>query len=170
MVTVERELPILMEKFIPRCYFPKHINIKFKQLHGFCDASEQAYAGVVYLRMVDTKGDVHTSLVPAKTRVASIKRLSIPRLELCGAQLLAQILHHCQIVLNLPTKDIFAWTDTSSIHMWEIESHISFSSLLLIVGIMLKANNPWIIAIRIAFSSVMVGRTGLAMIGHPSLA
>ena len=64
-----RELPILMEKFIPRCYFPKHVNIKFKQLHGFCDASEQAYAGIVYLRMVDTKGDVHTSLVLAKTRV-----------------------------------------------------------------------------------------------------
>ena len=112
------ELPILMEKFIPRCYFPKHVNIKFKQLHGFCDASEQAYAGVVYLRMVDTKGDVHTSLVLAKTRVAPIKRLSIPRLELCGAQLLAQILRHCQVVLNLPTEEVFAWTDSTIVLSW----------------------------------------------------
>ena len=37
-----------------------------KQLHGFCDVSEQAYAGVVYVRMLDTEGDVHTSLVLAK--------------------------------------------------------------------------------------------------------
>ena len=100
-----------MEKFIPRCYFPKHFNIKFKQLHGNCDASEQAYAGVVYLRMVDAKGDLDTSL--AKTTVALIKRLSIPRLVLCGAQLLAQILHHCQVVLNLPTEDVFAWADST---------------------------------------------------------
>ena len=67
---------------MPRCYFPKHDNIK---LHGFCGASEQAYAGVVYLRMIETKGDIHISLVLAKTRVASIKRLSIPHLELCGS-------------------------------------------------------------------------------------
>lgn len=55
------------------------------QLHGtgFCDASENAYAGVVYLRT----GDVEVSLVSSKTQVAPIKRLTIPRLELCGAYL-----------------------------------------------------------------------------------
>ena len=86
------ELPVLMDKLIPRCYHPKYANIAFKQLHGFSDASEQAYAGVVYLRMVDTNGQVHTSLVIAKTKVAPIKRISIPRLELCCAQLVAQLL------------------------------------------------------------------------------
>ena len=68
--------------------------------------------------MVDTKGDVHTSLVLAKTRVAPVKRLSIPRLELCGAQLLAQILHHCQVVLNLQTEVVFAWTDSTFVLSW----------------------------------------------------
>ena len=94
------ELPLLMEKLIPCCYHPKGVRIAFKQLHGFSDASEQAYAGVVYLRMVDSTGQVHTSLVIAKTKVAPVKRLSIPRLELCGAQLLAQLLHHCQRVFG----------------------------------------------------------------------
>ena len=107
------ELPLLMEKLIPRCYHPKDVRIAFKQLHGFSDASEQAYAGVVYLRMVDSTGQVHTSLVIAKTKVAPIKRLSIPRLELCGAQLLAQLLHHCQRVFNFPSQDVFAWTDST---------------------------------------------------------
>ena len=68
--------------------------------------------------MVDTKGDVHTSLVLAKTRVALITRLSISRLELCGAQHLSQILHHCQVVLNLPTEEVFAWTDSTIVLTW----------------------------------------------------
>ena len=88
-----RELKLLADKNIPRCYFPKDAKIVSVQLHGFSDASEQAYAGVVYLRMVDSAGGIHTSLVMSKTKVAPpIKRLTIPRLELCGARLLAQIL------------------------------------------------------------------------------
>ena len=67
------------------------------QLHGFSDASEEAYAGVVYLRLVDSIGRVHTAIVMSKTRVSPIKRLSIPRLELCGAQLLCnQVALPCQ--------------------------------------------------------------------------
>ncbi len=58
------------------------------QLHGFSDVSESAYAGVVYLRIVDSFGRVHTTLVISKTKVLPIKRLSIPRLELCGAEIL----------------------------------------------------------------------------------
>ena len=51
-----------------------------KELHGFCDASEAAFSGVFYFRAVDTKGDIHVSLVMAKTKVVPLKRLSIPRL------------------------------------------------------------------------------------------
>ena len=59
------------------CYTPKGVSISSVQLHGFGDASEE---GVVYLRLVDS------ALVMSKTKVSPIKRLSIPRLELCGAQ------------------------------------------------------------------------------------
>lgn len=52
------------------------------QLHRFYDASENTFASVVYLRMTDSKGKVHVSLVLAKTKVAPIKRLTILRLEL----------------------------------------------------------------------------------------
>lgn len=67
------------------------------QLHGFSDASERAYAGVVYLRMHDSEGHVLVALVMSKTKVAPIKRITIPRLELCGAHLLAQMLHHVEL-------------------------------------------------------------------------
>lgn len=59
----------------PRCYFSKETKNVSTELHGFCDASEQAYAAVVYLRMTDTDGNVQIALVTSKTKVAPIKRL-----------------------------------------------------------------------------------------------
>ena len=49
-----------------------------KQLHGFCGASEQAYAGVVLcLRSVDNNHNPHIVLVMTKTKVAPVKSLTI---------------------------------------------------------------------------------------------
>lgn len=125
-----QELRLLVDKHIPRCYYPKSVKIGYRQLHGFSDASEEAYAGVVYFRFVDTTGCVHTSLVMAKTKVAPIKRLSIPRLELCGAFLLAQLLNHCQTVFNLSTEDIFAWTDSTIVLSWLVGNPRRFKTFV----------------------------------------
>lgn len=70
------------------------------------------------MRMVDSNWKVHISLVMSKTKVAPIKRLSIPRLELCGAQVLAQLLHHAKDVFQLPMNSIFAWTDSTIVLSW----------------------------------------------------
>ena len=77
-----RELQLLTTYHIPRCYYPKEANIALIQLHGLSDASERAYSGVVYIRMEDSNKIVYTSLVSSKTRVAPIKRVTIPRHEL----------------------------------------------------------------------------------------
>ena len=89
------------------------MSVASTQLHGFSDASEAAYAGVVYLRMVDSEGGVHVSLVMSNTKVAPIKRLTVPRLELCGAKLLAELLHHVKGVLDTPPSLVFSWTDST---------------------------------------------------------
>jgi len=72
----------------------------------------------VYLRMADTEKNVYTSLVMSKTKVCPIKRLSIPRLELCGAQILARLLQHAKEVLQLPMSNAFAWTDSTIVLSW----------------------------------------------------
>ena len=112
------ELQLLSRSYVPRYYFPKDVNILNVQLHGFCDASEDAYAGVVYLRGEDTYGNVHISLVLAKTKVSPIKRLTIPRLELCGAHLLSRLLYHVTKIYQLPIAKVYAWTDSTIVLNW----------------------------------------------------
>ena len=112
------ELPILSSKPIRRCYFPPDITVKTMQLHGFSDASENAYSAVVYFRFEDTARNVHTSLIISKTKVAPIKRLTIPRLELCGAYLLADLLHHVKELFSISMSDMYAWTDSTIVIDW----------------------------------------------------
>ena len=87
---------------IPHYYFPKDTSLGTLQLHGFSNASGSAYSGVIYLQMVDSNGRVHVSLVTSKTKVTPIKRLTIPRLELCGAHFLADLLSHIKINFKFP--------------------------------------------------------------------
>ena len=67
---------------IPRCYFQPNSSPRNVQLHGFCVASSQAYAAVLYLHVVYSEGDINVKLIASKTRVAPLTRPTIPRLEL----------------------------------------------------------------------------------------
>ena len=71
---------------IPRCYFPGYDPDSYRslQLHVFVDASEQAFAACAYFRIMGREG-LRCCLVASKTKVAPLKPLSIPRLELMAA-------------------------------------------------------------------------------------
>ena len=77
---------------LPRCVVSKNKGkILSRQLHGFADASKKAYCGMVYLVEETTEG-TFTRLLSAKTRVAPLKELTIPRLELMSARVLATMM------------------------------------------------------------------------------
>ena len=59
-------------------------------IHGFGDASKNAYCAMVYLVYCQTSG-TYSSLIAAKTRVAPVKRLTIPQLELMSPRILATL-------------------------------------------------------------------------------
>lgn len=103
-----------------RCYFTRSSPISNHQIHGFSDASGKAYSAVVYLRTEYQDGTIEVNLVSSKTRVAPLKRQSIPRLELLGANVLARLVNTVMKALSSLIKDpeVFLWTDSSTTLCW----------------------------------------------------
>nr|CAH7746946.1 unnamed protein product [Callosobruchus chinensis] len=60
----------------------QHFNISHWKIHCFCDASKDAYATCIYMRSVNKQGDYNVQLLCAKTKVAPLKSVTIPKLEL----------------------------------------------------------------------------------------
>ena len=100
---------------IPRCYFARQP--VDTQLHGFSDASEHAYATVVYIQSTYLDGQVEVQLVTSKSRVAPIKKQTIPRLELLGALILAQLVNNLKSQVDIESPAVSGLeiaTDTST--------------------------------------------------------
>ncbi|XP_042208576.1 uncharacterized protein LOC121856861 [Homarus americanus] len=108
------DLPHLSQVRIPRCYHPECANpITTVQLHHFCNASQQAYGAVYYLRI--TSGDrAHcTSFVCGRAKLPSLKQQTIPRLELCVAVLAAKADKQLREELELHIDRSVFWTDST---------------------------------------------------------
>ncbi|GFY35732.1 integrase catalytic domain-containing protein [Trichonephila clavipes] len=80
-------------------------------LQGFADASEAAYGAFVYLQCFLHNGAAKVSILASNSRVAPIRVISIPRLELCACVLLAQLVKKIHSTLRLNISDIVLHTD-----------------------------------------------------------
>ena len=89
------------------------------QLHGFADASNKAYACVVYLRVLFNNGDIITVFVASKSRVAPIKKVTIPRLELMACMILSCLMKTVlESFTDYRISEAFCWTDNIDCLYW----------------------------------------------------
>lgn len=101
---------------IERCYKPKNLgHIASYQLHCFADASELGMGVVIYLRITDENKKVHCSFVMGKSRVAPLKSMTIPRMELAAATLAVKLSKLVDDQLDYPIEKIHFWTDSMSV-------------------------------------------------------
>lgn len=80
------------------------------ELHGFSDASTRAYAAVIYLRVFHSLSSFQVSLIAAKIKVAPLKTVSIPRLELNAVVLLNRLMYWTKRSLKLERVPMYGWT------------------------------------------------------------
>lgn len=89
------------------------------ELHGFADASTKAYVATVYVRVVNEDlGSARITLLMAKTKVAPLTPVSVPRLELCGAVLLAKVMKSVAAMVAIPDIPLYCYTDSSVTLAW----------------------------------------------------
>lgn len=88
------------------------------ELHGFSDASTAAYVAAVYMRLLSRSGGVTAMLLIGKSKVAPVKSLSVPRLELAAAVLLTKLMEFVRTSLNLTTVPCYCWTDSTIVLAW----------------------------------------------------
>lgn len=88
------------------------------QIHAFCDASEKAYGTAIYVRVVNNNREIFCTLLSAKSRVAPLKEVTIPRLELLAAVMLSEqtsaIIKACEFQ---KCKTTF-WSDSTIVLSW----------------------------------------------------
>ena len=109
-------LPALSNIFIPRLAkplgSPRHVH-----LHVFADASQIAYGACAYLT-VFTEHDSASHLMCAKSKIAPIKPLTVPRLELCAAVLASRLAQKLMSTLNLNIHNVWLWSDSTIVLSW----------------------------------------------------
>ena len=111
------ELPLLTQVRMPRHYFRNQIPVT-TALHGFSDASKEAFAAVIYIRASYSSGPPTSMLVVSKTKVAPLDDRSIPELELCGAHLLAKLLTTTSETLKMSKDQLHAYSDSTAVLAW----------------------------------------------------
>lgn len=103
----------LHEKSEANCY-----DFKQAESHGFCDASTKSYAAVVYCKTMNREQTKISLLVGKSRLVPCNKSISLLRLELSGAQLLAKLIAKVKESLFSLNMKVYGWTDSTAVLGW----------------------------------------------------
>ncbi|XP_055714720.1 uncharacterized protein LOC129808834 [Phlebotomus papatasi] len=86
-----------------------------EELHAFCDASKMAYRAAIYLIVEDEDGKRSSRLLTAKSKVASIDEITIPKLELCAATLGTILMTRVRTAFGIQPEQCFYWSDAMAV-------------------------------------------------------
>ncbi|XP_062541149.1 uncharacterized protein LOC134209181 [Armigeres subalbatus] len=100
------------------------------QLHTFVDASEVAYAAVSYFRITNPDGVVECNLSATKTKVAPLKPLSVPRLELQAAVLGIRLMQFVEESHTVKIQQRFVWSDSATVLAWLRADHRKYKQFV----------------------------------------
>ena len=84
-----------------------------RELHHFCDASTTGYGTVSYLREKHEDGQINVALLYSKSRVAPLKKITIPRLELAAAKEAVKSNNTLEQALTVRIDDVLYWSDST---------------------------------------------------------
>ena len=99
---------------IPRCLTPHDFNsVESAQLHTFADASTVGYGHCTYLRFVNSARKVHAALLSSKAKVAPMKQVTVPRLELQAAASAVRAVNKYVQELDIPNITTHFYSDST---------------------------------------------------------
>ncbi|XP_067950301.1 uncharacterized protein [Watersipora subatra] len=100
---------------IPRCLKPTEFgDVKRTEIHYFSDASLDGYGACAYSRIINNEGNIHVTLIAAKSKVVPLKGLTIPRLELQSSVEATRLKSFIGEELDMDVDQEFFWSDSKA--------------------------------------------------------
>ena len=109
-----KELRQLAAIHVPRC-LKEEKEVRKVTVHTFSDMSEKAYAAASYLCHEYEDGTVSTRLVAARSRLAPLKAMTIPWLELMGALAGLRLTLKICAALEIPRNKATFWVNSVNV-------------------------------------------------------
>ncbi|KHJ39851.1 hypothetical protein D918_10113 [Trichuris suis] len=115
----KQELHMLPQLLVQRTLIPVDINaVASIELHAFADASGKAYGAVVYMKVETVSANNFVNMVIVKSRVAPLKKITLPRLELTAALVAARLVCYVKREIEMKVDRVACWSDSKVALSW----------------------------------------------------
>ena len=102
----------------PRCLVPANFVDAAAELVIFCDASTHGYGAAAYIRLVNYRAEIHVALIMSKGKLAPLKQVTIPRLELCAALEAVRLSVVLRSQMDIPFVNTTFFTDSEIVRAY----------------------------------------------------
>ncbi|CDW57723.1 Peptidase A17 and DUF1759 and DUF1758 domain cont aining protein [Trichuris trichiura] len=115
----KQDLHMLPQLLVQRTLIPVDINaVRSIELHAFADASEKAYGAVVYMKVVIVSANNFVDMVIAKSHLAPLKKITLPRRELIAALVAARLVCYVKREIEMTVDRVACWSDSKVALSW----------------------------------------------------